>query len=411
VHPEQAGILRGLLFSPDNRRIVAGHFQGMIQFWDVATGKQLTQIDDRRLPAPNQRHFFQVSPDWQALYVGYRSNKLRTLPGAKKPLMHFEYFGEVRVWDVETGQPQRRFSAAPSHGMDAMNLSPDGSTLLTVEMPSGDQEYGRWPRSVSILWNAQTGQRRAALPEGVAGAVFSPDGKSLFLSMTDETTEITRLLICDVTDGKTRRSVPLGRKGRALYELAYSPDGKFAIGRVWDPKASEEWLTFWDTETGHELGSLEVDKQYLVGALVCSPDGRNLAASALHLKRQGEGRLYLIDLASRKLVKELSLDGAFLPDKGRIQVGRPAFSPDGKWVAVASQAVPASQSLYSRAEQLGQPHIHLIEAATGEVREILASPPGYADSLCFSPDGKTLASSGDGRVLLWDMTAPPGQRK
>ena len=27
----------------------------------------------------------------------------------------------------------------------------------------------------------------------------------------------------------------------------------------------------------------------------------------------------------------------------------------------------------------------------------------------FSPDGKTLATGGHGKVLLWDLTTPPGQ--
>jgi WD40 repeat protein len=31
-------------------------------------------------------------------------------------------------------------------------------------------------------------------------------------------------------------------------------------------------------------------------------------------------------------------------------------------------------------------------------------------SLAFSPDGKTLATSGPGEVLLWDFSKPPGTK-
>ena len=53
-------------------------------------------------------------------------------------------------------------------------------------------------------------------------------------------------------------------------------------------------------------------------------------------------------------------------------------------------------------------HIHLIDVATGEILETLIAPQGFPRSACFSPDGRTLATGGLGRVLLWNLSKPPG---
>jgi WD40 repeat protein len=50
----------------------------------------------------------------------------------------------------------------------------------------------------------------------------------------------------------------------------------------------------------------------------------------------------------------------------------------------------------------------VVDANSGEIRETIVAPHGIGGSLCFSPDGRLLASAGLGRVLLWDLAQPPG---
>ncbi len=62
-------------------------------------------------------------------------------------------------------------------------------------------------------------------------------------------------------------------------------------------------------------------------------------------------------------------------------------------------------------EDVAQPRIHLVDVTTGEICETLVGPQAFTASVCFSPDGKTLASGGYGQVDLWDVEALPQPAK
>jgi WD40 repeat protein len=183
---------------------------------------------------------------------------------------------------------------------------------------------------------------------------------------------------------------------------AFSPDGKRVFCDVADGKTSEHWLKCWDVASGREIASFTGEKKGFFSQPVFSPDGRTLAVTHFFSTKL---KLYLIDPRAGKIIN-------IVPLAKEDWMRHPAFSPDGKWIAILSQYNPTNRSIYGvKPEMLPQPRILLIEAATGEVRETIIAPPAVTVSLCFSPDGKTLASGGDGRVLLWDMTKPPGAQQ
>ena len=402
VHPDQSGFMVGLCYSADGRLVLAGQsFSGVVQVWDAASGRQQKSIETgpRGLSIFD---YFQLSPEGRFLYVNHGKGNIRVIRGKEKILYHYDFSGSVRSWDIATGKPHRPFQLPPQRGVHDMQLSPDGSRLLTGETLSGDYEPAK-PKRFTTLWDTQKALPCATFPDKtVFTFTFSPDSKTILTSAVNDKGETTDFLLLDAVSGKIQRTIAFDHKHRKTFYRAFSPDGKQMAWDVRDAATEDHWLKLWDIASGREIASFEGEKNATFRQPVFSPDGRMLAAITMLGKAT---KLYLIDARKQKLVKIVSL-GATNPRNRR-----PVFSPDSKWVAIVSQAFPANRSIhFLKAEELPQPRILIFEAATGELRETIVAPPGIPMSVCFSPDGKTLASGGDGRVLLWDMTTPAGAR-
>jgi WD40 repeat protein len=395
IHPNRTAVLVGLRFAPDGKRIVAGDYPGgVIQVWDADSGKQLTRIETGHGYRGSGEYLF-LCPHCKTVYVSREKRNRARVQKDGKRLIRWEPTGDVRAWDLDTGKLRATFEHRPARGISAMLLSPDGRTLVTFEELPG--ESAGPPEQAATLWDVRTKQKRSLAGEPQYWAVFSPDGKTLASPGQTKEGRLTVQLV-EVATGHQKRTIQIDKNARRVGYIAFAPDGKLLAGQVRGPKDHGDCLKFWDPATGRELASFAGEKNNLFLFMAFSPDGQTLAVTN---GRRQQGKLFLFDVPGKKLARTVLLreNGSLAP---------PVFSPDGKWLAVAAQVVPNDRSGGDPTpEDLPQPRIHLIEPASGAVRETIVCPQAFTRSLCFSPDGKTLASGGNGRVLLWDLAKSP----
>jgi WD40 repeat protein len=285
--------VRGLAFSPDGKTLATcGGNDHTVRLWDVATGKQLAELkhpddahpiacvafspDGKRLASSGTAvrlrdvatrkataaskggggNCVAFSPDGKTLAADDGGLKLldgatldqraelkgagiNTTAVAFSPDGKRLYAGGVDdpllcSWDVATGKPAG--SAKVGHSVSAVALSRDGKFIAM----GNDTDWGEggvkvW--SLALEKGAPILAKHLVQKDAAASVAFSPDGKTLFLSLQGE----ARLF--DLAGGKPLRQVG-GKEEGFLRAGVFSPDGKvLATGdpagqvKLWDVPA------------------------------------------------------------------------------------------------------------------------------------------------------------------------------
>jgi dipeptidyl aminopeptidase/acylaminoacyl peptidase len=144
-------------------------------------------------------------------------------------------------------------------------------------------------------------------------------------------------------------------------------------------------LRAWDLTTGKERWKSPLTSQD-ERPLAFAPDGKTLACAG------DSGALTLYETATGRELRSLTTPNA----QG---LGAVRFSPDGRLVAAG----------YNTSDHK-PPRLRVWELTTGTVRHEFTGHTGDIAALCFSPDGKRLASgSADTTAVLWDLTGRAGE--
>ncbi len=400
------GIVFRANLSPDGR-LAACEEEGQVEVWNLKTGKLTALIE-----TPEDLSDLVFLPDSRTIAaVSFRADNVVA----------------VHLLDALTGEVKRSYDA----GLYRAYLSPDSATLATY----GEKETSAWRKI--LLWDVKTGAVKSEL-EGVYSFLgFSPDGK-----LAAGRTDVDSFGVWDVETGalKVEREIH-------VYKMRFSPDSTRIVGlagldiAIYDAETLQthqgleghgsEVVSVQFSQDGRSVLSVGGDWSYIAriwnastgelrmwtpastGAAALSPDGRTVASN---------------DGVSFEAVKVPT--GETIAEIAKALMGQVAYSPDGKtlayvvgnatkkvyfWDAAKSARLKKTYEHDSSIQAIayspdgaafaaaGEESIRLWDTETDELKQsINIVGIAEADEIAFSPDGKTLVSSGKDLVVrIW----------
>ncbi len=367
-------------FSKNGETLACQTLDNDIELWDVATKTLRTTIGEK-LESPisfsSTIHALAFSPD------------SKRIAGANRK-------GEIRIWDVNTGDELFSLKKGHVYGLGDLVFSPS-SDLLAAGQGNTIQ-----------LWNAQnfTQLSKRINTDGYSAFVIPPDGNTIIsvkgFSFTKKWREArikesvnTTLNVWDIHSGEKLSEFPVeshiedkpypvekhgsGMPGGSMDDnVILSQDGNILAAALNSKNATKEnrfsilvWEV-WEDPRRQKHTTLKGHTN-TINVLTTTPNGHWIASGS------DDGTIRLWDASTG--TQMLSL-----PAKNTSAL---AFSMDNKILASAN----SSQQ------------IQLWDISTGKQLTSFKSQNDYITVLTFSHDSKILASGGhDGSIHLWDIS-------
>jgi len=441
---DSSGIVQAVAVSPDRRLLAAAGADGTLRLWNVTDPGHATPVGQPLQPASSDLPLYTVafSPDGKVLAAA----------GAGR---------EVKLWDVSNPARPVPLGApltGPRNTIYSVVFSPDGQTLAAA---SADDTVRLW--NVTDPARARPLGRPLTGPTGYVETVaFSADGGLLaagsgnsVAGAHDDTVWVWN--VADPARPRLLRGMPLTGPASLVSGVAFSPSGGLLAASSQDDKV---WLWKISAAGRAALDGTLTNSTNWVNTVAFSPSGGYLAAGT------SEARVLVWNTATRALIATMALpqpvttvawDGA-----GRVAAADAdgtasiwtlpspvllagnasasvAYSPDGTTMAVggtslelwsaASRTLIASHPLPRAAYvngiafapsgdylavAYGNGTAQLLDARTlaPVSKPFTATSTGTVESVAYSPDGSTIATSADdGSVRLWSVTDPAHPRQ
>ena len=421
-----------LAWSSDGRWLAVAQHQSDVLVWDVEHPSRPPLPIKRYRPAdiPNT-----IGPPFPAVvYAG--DDRFAVI----------EQSGDAQVRSPGSARPVRTFSVGTRGDVASVASNPQG-TMLAVGHTTGTV-------TLSSLADGRPLQTLTGHSASVEGITFSPDGRLIATFGGDNAVNVTDLVNHRVLGRLTGHTGPVTtaaftQNDHTLYTgstdgtvLEWDTANLNNLGAQLNPPGDGEvlWMTaswtgeiamgylngdvrFWPSDSLSPTRRIEVSDQPLTAGAF-SPDGRLLATSDLH------GRARLVDVRSQRVFATV----AHLSGPARAV----AFSPDGRKIVWADdngviyyfdaasrrQLGPALPLLYFPQQLVWSPdsrHIAVTDSraivvyrAGTSVEQWRRSTSGGASgrftypSLAWSPDGTTIAASGDAATGIQLLRASDG---
>jgi WD40 repeat protein len=335
-------LVRYLALSPDGRRLASSGEDRTLKVWDVTTGHEALLLDIH----PNKKTTsLAFSPDGCHLASGSADNSVIVSDGT--PGLDVEH-------GARGGFTPRCTWTAHDHKVVEVAFRPDSRRLISAS----------WDKTVKI-WDLNAGARGVSDPRLVqivpgssarlTGVAFSPDGKRFAAASLDGT-----VIIYDAESGEKIR--PLQGKNGPVYGVSFNPDSTALATGHYDGT-----VKVWDTTTGKSLRSFQAHTDAVLG-VTYSSNGRLLATAGGRDQESGVG---VWEAATGKKVHPFRTDF----------VRSVAISPDSRLLAGTNGL-----------------HVTLWDVATGrKLRKIPLAERAFR--VVFSPDGRRLATAGEGQTV------------
>lgn len=186
-----------------------GLYDGVLELWRVSNGRLISTLSTK---ANYSVYAVSFSPDEATLADGGQS--LNPSNGA--------YTGVLELWNISSGALNTKLNGAGATSVDSVAFSPNGKT---------NADGGTNGSGILELWNVSTDKLITTLSTAtyLNSIAFSPDGSTLaaggfsYDSNTDAYTGVLQLR--NVSTGKTVSSPKLVSGTNYVVSVAYSPDG------------------------------------------------------------------------------------------------------------------------------------------------------------------------------------------